>query len=230
VLALTAAACGDAPGANKGGPAVKTQATSLTGVSTPAAPRPLDHWDEFKFGMSFDDAIAAKPGIEWDGDSFKQCRDEMPVKGCTLWPDYDHSYAPSFAGMALLPNLEFNEAGQLTDVDLLRTFKAAVTASKCEAIHGRLVDALYDKVGPSSFRPQKGALVRRSPGGHEYFRSNSDDVMVAEAEFRKATDGSMITLLTTFTAGSQYTNAECRPGIYIQGPKALPRRPINTPN
>jgi len=64
-----------------------------------ASPPPLKAWDEFRFGMSFDEAITAAAGIEWDGDSFRKCRDQIPVKGCTLSPDAERSYRSSIAGM-----------------------------------------------------------------------------------------------------------------------------------
>jgi hypothetical protein len=45
-------------------------------------------------------------------------------------------------------------------------------------------------------------------------------------EFRVAADGGDISLLTTFTAGSEYTDPECFIDIYVDGPKSLRRRPL----
>jgi len=181
--------------------------------------------------MSFDDAITAARGIEWDAESFHKCRNEIPVKGCSLAADLERSYRPSFAGMALVPTLDFNEDGKLTDLRIGRIYKAGVTAAQCEAMHGRLLDKLTSMFGQRSYEPKgadKAMLVRRSPGGNSYHRSKSvTPVMVAGIEdFRTATDGSKISLLTTFTAGSEYADPECFIDVYVDGPKSLRRRPL----
>jgi hypothetical protein len=197
----------------------------------PSVPAPLRKWDEFTFGMSFDDAITAARGIEWDAESFQKCRNEIPVKGCSLSADPERSYRPTFAGMELMPTLDFNEDGKLTDLRIGRIYKAGVTAAQCEAIHGRLLDKLASLFGPAA-HDEKGAykamVVGRSPGGNAYHRSKSvNPVMVAGIErFRVATDGGDISLLTTFTAGSEYTDPECFIDIYVDGPKSLRRRPL----
>jgi len=192
-----------------------------------AAPPPLKAWDEFRFGMSFDEAITAAAGIEWDGDSFRKCRDQIPVKGCTLSPDAERSYRSSIAGMELLPSLNFNEDAQLTDVYLSRVYHAGVTAKQCEAMHARLLDQLTGQFGPARFGDEKGTLARRSPGGNVYHRSpGREGIMVAGIEsFRTASDGSDIALLTTYTAGSEYSEPGCYVGFYVDGPTALRRRP-----
>jgi hypothetical protein len=195
----------------------------------------LKTWDEFTFGMSFDDAITAARGIEWDGESFQKCRNEIPVKGCSLSADPQRSYRPSFAGMALVPTLDFNEDGTLTDLRIGRIYKAGVTAAQCEAMHGRLLDKLTSMFGQRSYKA-KGAdeamVIRRSPGGNTYHRSTSvAPVMVAGIEdFRVAADGGKISLFTTFTAGTEYSEPECFIDIYVDGPKSLRRAPIQFPD
>src|SRR3954464_3711762 len=171
----------------------------------PSRPAPLDKWEEFRFGMSFDNAITAASGVEWDAEDFQKCRNEIPVKGCSLSADPARSYRPTFAGMELLPTLEFNEDAQLTDVELRRIYGAGVTPKQCEAMHARLLDYLTTKYGQGQVN--EGGLVMRSPGGNIYHRSEQvNPVMVAGIEdFRTATDGSNISLLTTFTAGSPYS-------------------------
>jgi hypothetical protein len=226
LLLVLAAGCSASPAANQRG--ADDQANV---AANPSPPPPLKKWDEFTFGMSFDDAITAARGIEWDGASFQKCRNEIPVKGCSLAADPERSYRPSFAGMELLPTLEFNEDGKLTDLRIGRIYEAGVTAAQCEAIHGRLLDKLTSIFGQRSYKPKgadKAMIVRQSRGGNTYHRSKSvNPVMVAGTEeFRVASDGGDISLLTTFTAGSEYTGPECFTDIYVDGPQSLRRRPL----
>jgi hypothetical protein len=224
-LALVAG-CSASPATNQ-----STASGQAEAGAKPSPPAPLNKWDEFTFGMSFDDAITAAPGIQWDGESFQKCRNEIPVKGCSLSADPERSYRPSFAGMELMPTLDFNEDGKLTDLRIGRIYKAGVTAAQCEAMHGRLLDKLTSMFGQRSYEPKgadKAMVVRTSPGGNTYHRSRSvTPVMVAGVEdFRVTTDGGKISLLTTFNAGSEYTDPECFIDVYVDGPKSLPRRPL----
>jgi hypothetical protein len=230
LLLVLAAACSKSPAAGQS--AAKNQTAA---PAKPSPPAPLTKWDEFTFGMSFDDAITAAPGIEWDAADFQKCRNEIPVKGCMLSADPQRSYRPSFAGMALEPTLHFNEDGKLTDLRIGRIYKAGVTAAQCEAMHGRLLDKLTSMFGQRSYEPKgadKAMVLRQSPGGNTYHRSKSvSPVMVAGVEdFRVATDGGKISLLTTFTAGSEYAEPECFIDIYVDGPKSLHRAPIEFPD
>jgi hypothetical protein len=227
-LALVAG-CSASPAANQ-----STASNRAEAPAKPSRPPPLKQWDEFTFGVSFDDAITAARGIEWDGESFQKCRNEIPVKGCSLSADPQHSYRPSFAGMELMPTLDFNEDGKLTDLRIGRIYKAGVTAAQCEAMHGRLLDKLASMFGQRSYEPKgadKAMVVRKSQGGNTYHRSKSvTPVMVAGIEdFRVATDGGKISLFTTYTAGSEYAEPECFIDIYVDGPKSLRRRPIEFP-
>jgi len=230
LLLVVAAACSKSPAAGQ-----KAENSPAQASAKPSPPAPLKKWDEFTFGMSFDDAITAARGVEWDAESFQKCRNEIPVKGCSLSANPKRSYRPSFAGMELMPTLDFNEDGKLTDLRIGRIYKAGVTAAQCEAMHGRLLDKLTSMFGQRSYEPKgadKAAVVRKSPGGNTYHRSKSvSPVMVAGIEdFRVATDGGKISLLTTFTAGSEYTDPECFIDIYVDGPKSLRRAPIDFPD
>jgi hypothetical protein len=230
LLLVLAGACSASPVANQ-----RAANGHAEAAAKPSPPAPLKKWDEFTFGMSFDDAITAAPGIQWDAEDFQKCRNEIPVKGCMLSADPERSYRPSFAGMALVPTLHFNEDGKLTDLRVGRIYKAGVTAAQCEAMHGRLLDKLTSMLGQRSYEPKgadKAMVVRQSPGGNTYHRSKAvTPVMVAGVEdFRVATDGGKISLLTTFTAGSEYTEPECFIDIYVDGPKSLHRAPIDFPD
>src|SRR5690348_3280978 len=101
---MVAAACSKSPAASQNSANIPAEA-----AARPTSPAPLKKWDEFTFGMSFDDAITAASGIQWDGESFQKCRNEIPVKGCSLSADPERSYRPGLAGMELMPTLDFNE-------------------------------------------------------------------------------------------------------------------------
>ncbi|MFL6727883.1 MAG: hypothetical protein ACJ8FS_15415 [Sphingomicrobium sp.] len=226
MLIVLAAGCSASPAANQSAASDQAEAPAK-----PSPPPPLKKWDEFRFGMTFDEAITAAPGIQWDAESFQKCRKEIPVKGCSLSADPERSYRTSLAGMELTPTLDFNEDGRLTDLRMGRIYKAGVTAAQCESMHGRLLDKLTAMFGQRSYKPKgadKAMIVRRSPGGNTYHRSKSvNPIMVAGIEdFRVATDGGEISLLTNFDAGSEYTEPDCFIDIYVDGPKSLRRRPV----
>ena len=199
--------------------------------STPAKQAdlaPLKVWDEFRFGMSFDEAISASNGIRWDGESFQTCRNQIPVKGCSLTANPEQSSRAEFAGMELLPSLEFNEDGKLTSLNMDRIYRAGVTPDQCEAIHARLLDKLTLTYGQGKIEGSKNLFLKNSPAKNLYYRTKgSGGVIVYDnIRFRIATDSSNIVLLTVFVAGSEYSDSSCYTGFLVDGPKSLHRRPL----
>jgi hypothetical protein len=129
--------------------------------------------------------------------------------------------------MELMPRLEFNQEGQLTDVYIGRKFTSGVTSATCEKMHGRLLDYLAGKYELAKRKEETGVVIRRSPAGNEFYRSkDADEIMIAGIDrFRVATDKSDISLLTTFTIGSEYSPSACYIGFFVDGPKSFQRRP-----
>ena len=188
---------------------------------------PLQVWDEFRFGMSFEEAISVSNGIHWDSESFQACRNQIPVKGCALTPNPDQSSRPAFAGMELFPSLEFNEDGQLTSLNMDRIYHAAVTSDQCEAIHARLLDKLTSNFGAGKLSEGKNLVLKKSPENNPYYRTKRNGTVIVydNVKFRIASDGSNVVLLTVFTDGSEYTDSACFTGFLVDGPKSLRRRP-----
>jgi hypothetical protein len=194
--------------------------------------KPFDGWNSLKFGMSFDDAFTAQSGIEWDGQSFRECRDQIPVRGCTLWANDDRSYAPLYAGVALLPRVQFNLDGVITDITLAKSLKSA-TPVQCEAAHGRVLDQLIKDWGNrKTDKPGAASILRRSAGGTIFGRTkgSAGGIFVMNLErFNELPDGRGISLLTTYIPKSEYSPSSCDIGVYFDGPKSFTRAPIETP-
>lgn len=189
-------------------------------------PAPLKSWDEFRFGMSFDEALNVST-TDWEADSLLQCIEQMPVKGCRLSPDPKRSYRASIAGMQLLPNLNFNQEGKLTDIDLRGDYRAGVTPAQCEAMHVRLLDHLVAQYRRTSLSKDQSINLKKSARGNVYHVGSSSDIVIVYGfeRFRTASDGSHVSLLTTFTAGSEYSQPRCEPSLYVNGPKSIVRAP-----
>lgn len=196
-------------------------------------PKPFDGWNSLKFGMSFDDAFAAESGISWEGMSIRECRDEIPIKGCMLRPDEDRSYSPLFAGVAFLPRLQFNLDGVITQIVLDKELQST-TPAQCEGAHGRVLDQLAKKWGArSSNKSRNDLLIKKTPAGANYGRSKSttEGIFVTDTErFNELADGREISLLSTFMPKSEYSASRCSISIYYVGPKSLARAPIEEPS
>jgi hypothetical protein len=219
-LALVLSACSKAP------QTLTNQSATKPGSSL----KPFDGWNSLKFGMSFDEALIAEAGISWDGQSFRECREQIPAKGCKLWADEERSYAPLYAGVSLLPRVQFNLDGVITDVELAKSLKS-MTPAQCEGAHGRVLDQLIKDWGNRKTDSSKAdSLLRKSPGGTTFGRTKGlEGIFVMDIErFNKLPDGREISLLTTYIPKSEYSPSRCDIGVYFDGPKNLARAPINT--
>lgn len=194
---------------------------------TSAPAKPIEGEGDYKFGMSFDDAMTAETGVYWEGRSLLKCRDEIPVKGCMLNADQERTYWPSFAGMALVPKLLFNQNAELTDLDLERRYEAGVTSVQCERIHQQLVDSLTVKYGAAESDKNQTVPAIKTGAGNPYYKSGEDKVLVlGSGPYAKSVAGTEVSLLTVFIGGSEYTKANCTPMIRFRGPKSLKRMPL----
>lgn len=211
----------------------KDPAKALPAKSAPGRPKPLDGWGPFKFGMAFDDAFTAQPGIRWDGESFQKCRDEMPLKGCSLAPNVEDSYVPLTAGVALLPSLSFNQDGKLVTIDMTKILRGNIAPRQCERVHGQLLDYLDAEWGPgkASGHDPKNAVKRTTPKGRTFYHTaGSGPVFVFDVEdFSVRPDGRKITIISHYTAKSEYSPADCWVSIYFDAPKSLERPQIEFP-
>lgn len=187
-----------------------------------AEDRPFNGWGLFTFGMNFNDAFVAHPGVMWDPESFRKCRDEMPLRGCTLSPAKG-SRVPLAAGVALLPNLIFNQDGKLAAIRLRELVRGDIEPAQCERAHGQLLDYLYETWGsPTSSSPATAGMPRRStPEGREFFRGTSDDSVIGTETFNVQPDGRQIVLLSSYIGSTRLAPAVCHLSIYYRGPQSL---------
>ncbi|MFC3712276.1 hypothetical protein ACFOMD_06825 [Sphingoaurantiacus capsulatus] len=118
-----------------------------------AAPRPasVTGWEDYKFGMSFDEAVTARSDVEWNAVSFVECRPEMATKGCYLVSDDRETYLPLIDGIAFSPNLTFNARGKLISVALDFDEEGEVTKSQCLDILERTIDRISSTYGPIDY-------------------------------------------------------------------------------
>lgn len=197
-------------------------------TTEPKPEKPLDGWGSFKFGMTFDDALTVEPGVRWGSESFQDCRDEMPLKGCTLDPS-EESYVSLTAGVALLPALYFNREGALYTVRMQKVMRGDISLAQCEHAHGALLDYLDYEWGSGTvpIRGKGPQVNRKTPKGRTFFRTGGPGpVFVMDIEdFSKRPDGRKITILSHYTAKSEYTPADCWLGIYYDGPESIERPP-----
>lgn len=173
----------------------------------------LTGWGPFTFGMRFDDALGAYPGLEWDPASLGKCRDEMRSIGCTLVAAPGAAVPPT-AGITLLPGLVFNPAGQLALVRL-GTFFRGDSAAQCERAYARLLGHLRLAWGAPAASPQLGS---------------DDGAIDGKATFHLQPDGRRIVLRTASIAATASAPAVCHLAVDYRGPANLQPPPERRPH
>ncbi|NTZ43852.1 hypothetical protein G7A66_12310 [Altererythrobacter sp. SALINAS58] len=179
-------------------------------------------WGRFNFGMNYGDALTAYPGLVWKAESVRKCRDEMPSSGCTLDPA-DGSRFPLTAGVALLPNVSFNQEGKLAAVRLDQFLRSNVKPAHCEGAYGQLWDGLQETWGDPtvSSSDEREVLIRRTPGGREFLLGVNDGAVVGREAFNVQPDGRQIILRFGYIGASDLAPAVCHLSILYLGPKSL---------
>lgn len=179
-------------------------------------------WGPFTFGMKFDDALAAYPGVVWEAASLRKCRDEMSLKGCTLNPA-EGSRVPMTTDVALLPSITFNQAGKLATVRLSRFLRANMAPAPCELAYGQLLDDLYETWGaptPGSW-DRRGMLKRSTPKGREFSLGIDEGAVVGRQTFHVQPDGRQIILRSGYIGATASAPAVCHLSIDYRGPEIL---------
>ena len=189
-------------------------------------PRPEEKsfkgWGPFTFGMNFDDALTAYPGVVWDAESSRKCRDEMPLRGCTLNPT-GGSRVPLTAGVALLPTVIFNQEGKLATIRLRKFLRGDIKPAQCERAYGQLLDYLHETWGPpTASSSNKRAMLKRSTlKGREFFPDTGDGAVVSRETFHVQPDGRQIILQSSYIGATESAPAVCHLSIYYRGPESL---------
>jgi hypothetical protein len=188
-------------------------------------------WGPFTFGMNFEDALTAYPGIVWEAASLRKCRDEMSLKGCTLNPAQG-SRVPLTTGIALLPSVTFNQEGGLATVRLSTFLRANMAPALCERAYGQLLDGLYEAWGtPKANDPNgRGMLRRSSPNGREFFLGIDGGAAIARDTFHVQPDGRQITLRSGYLSATDSAPAVCHLSIDYRGPESLQPPPEPRPH
>jgi hypothetical protein len=187
-------------------------------------------WGRFTFGMNFDDAVTAYPEMVWDVASLRRCRDEMPLRGCTLSPA-EGSRLPLTHGVALLPSLTFNRASELATVRLSKFLRTSMAPAQCERAYGQLLDDLYETWGAPAANPNGRGMPRRStPKGREFFLGNVDGRVVGEETFHARPDGRRIILRSGYVDATDSGPALCHLSIDYRGPERLQPPPEPRPH
>ena len=198
-------------------------------------PRPKEEsfngWGPFTFGMNFDDALTAYPGVVWDAESIRKCRVEMPLRGCTLNPAQE-SRVPLTAGVALLPMVVFNEEGRLATIRLRKFLKGKIKPAQCERAYGHLLDYLRETWGsPTATSSNKHGMPKRSTlQGREFFFDTGYGAVVGRETFHVQPDGRQIILLSSYIGATDLATAVCHLSIYYRGPESLQPPPEERPH
>lgn len=189
-------------------------------------PRPeaasIHGWGPFTFGMNFDDAVTAHPGVVWEAASLGRCRAEMPLVGCTL-RSAAGSRVPPTAGVALLPSVTFNRQGQLAAIRLSMFVRANMAPARCERAYGQLLDGLYDTwSAPTEYRWRgRGTLRRSTPKGREFLLGLEERAIVGRETFHVQPDGRQIILRFGYIGATDPDPATCELSVHYRGPEGL---------
>ena len=135
---------------------------------------PITGYDGFKFGMSFDDALAVVPVQSFDAASLRNCMADLAIRGCFLSQDNQALPPIKSAGIAYHVQLSFNRLDHLTDVTLRFSRDHGVSRDECLDIYARTLDWLSDSYGPFEPSTFKDASPGwrwpkfRTPAGRRY--------------------------------------------------------------
>lgn len=187
-------------------------------------------WGPFTFGMNFDDTLSAYPGVVWEEESVRKCRDEMSVRGCTL-SSAEESRVPSTAGVALLPQVVFNQEGKLGTVRLGKFLRPNIEPVQCERAFGQLLDDLHETWGaPTAASSSKPGMLKRStPKGREFFLGFGDGAVIGRETFQVQPDGRQIILRSGYMDATDSAPAVCHLSICYRGPESLQPAPEQRP-
>ena len=135
--------------------------------------KPVEGWQDLKFGTPFDNAILSLRAVEWNPVSVSECYDRIAIEGCSLFSNREQAGAPLKNGIMYLPTLTFNRAGQLTEISTEYRKDKGINLSQCRDILRRTVDSTVEEFGslrwPSaSAQDEAGSLVETTDKGHAY--------------------------------------------------------------
>jgi hypothetical protein len=188
-------------------------------------------WGPFTFGMNFDDALTAYPGVVWDAESIRKCRVEMPLRGCALNPA-EGSHVTQTAGVALLPIVVFNQEGKLATIRLRKFLRGDIGPVQCEREYGQLLDYLHETWGSPMVNSsnKRGRLKRSTLKGHDFWLSTGDGAVVGKETFHVQPDGRQIILRSGYIGATDSAPAVCYLSISYRGPESLQPPPEQRPH
>ncbi|CAA9534279.1 MAG: hypothetical protein AVDCRST_MAG31-2677 [uncultured Sphingomonas sp.] len=188
----------------------------------------FDGWGPFTFGMDFDDALTAYPGITWTAESLRRCRVEMSLKGCALSPRQD-SHVPPTAGVALLPEVIFNQQRNLSAIRLRKFLRGDVSPAHCRRAHDQLLQYLRETWGPPV--PNSSNKQERStPKNRELLPGTGEGAVIGKETFHVQPDRRQIVLLSGYIGATASAPAVCHLSIDYRGPESLQPPPEERPH
>lgn len=210
---------------------VLVAALVIVGCDQQVAQKPhFDGYAGLKFGISFNDALAATRTDLFNPYSIKGCLIELPIRGCMLHPESNLATYLSRDGVPYALGLAFNKHDKLTDISLefgRETIEdAAQTMRKedCIAIHDRTIDWLASEFGRfDNKRWKDDVTLTKTAVGNPYQVSTSPpaDTFFASAS-QTLDDKRGITVMShwmKFDDGS--TN--CSVGVQFRKPDSIER-------
>lgn len=150
--------------------------------------RKLDGYAGLKLGSTFEEAMLIANPRDFNPYGLKKCLEDMPIKGCILFPESDRTTFQRVQGIPYGLQLEFNRLGALTDITLRfsrrRTFdddlnpvQAKITKAECSDILNRTVDWISADYGPlTPMRPKNSQdQPAKTEKGSSYWVEDSRD-------------------------------------------------------
>ena len=219
-LAVTLGACSEPRSTNILSTAV-TESQRVKAMSS-AKEKSFNGWGPFTFGMNFEDALTAHPGVVWDIEPSRNCRAEMPSRGCTL-NAAQASRVSLTAGVALLPTVIFNRNGKLAVLRLGKFLRGNITPGQCESAYGQLLDRLQKTWGSPTTSPinKSGTLSTTTANRDEFSAVTTDEAVIGGEIFHVQPDGRQIILRSSYIGKTDAALAVCHLSIDYRGPDSL---------
>jgi hypothetical protein len=122
-------------------------------TDTSPAVKHFEGYAGLKFGMSFNEVMTQTQADFFNPYGVKDCLNELPIRGCVLYPRDNLTSALSKDGVPYGLGLAFNKFDKLTDISLIFERETTedpeqeLTQADCAAIHDRTIDWLSSEFG-----------------------------------------------------------------------------------
>lgn len=176
--------------------------------SAVANDKSLTGFDNLKFGMPFDTAVALSGASLFNPAAYQNCMAHKAIRGCLLSRRDNLTPFKTIEGVPYTLSLSFNRFDKLTDIDISferRTIdgpEQEISEADCLQINDRTLDWVTKSFGPlneSKFTDATPKPLARTATGNRYWlnKTKSAAGFIAEAS-RTMPEGRLVSLLSTY--------------------------------